>query len=206
MLADGSRVTLNTNSRIEVRLRADRRIIELVRGEALFEVAHDAQRPFDVQAGDVVARAVGTQFDIDKREKRTVVTVVEGRVAMTVAGAPSGQLPVLVAGDRVVIDGAGSSKLEHGVSSIEATAWTQHQLVFKRRPLGEITDEFNRYNLGRIEIRDPSLQQQEVTGTFRSDDVASFVAVLAGIQGVHVASDGAGGYIITADGSASPPK
>ena len=75
--------------------------------------------------------------------------------------------------------------------------------MFRQRPLGEIADEFNRYNVGRIEIRSSSLREQEVTGTFRSNDVASFIAVLAGIPGVHVVDDGAGGYIVTSDGSES---
>ena len=201
VLADGSRVTLNTASKIEVRLRAGHRDINLLQGEALFEVAHDARRPFDVRAGNVVVRAVGTRFDIDRRATHTAVTVVEGRVAMIAAGSATGTLPVLSARDRVIVDGAGVADLEHNVNLAETTAWTQHQLVFHHRPLGEIADEFNRYNVGRIEIRSPSLREQEVTGTFRSNDVASFIAVLAGIPGAHVVDDGAGSYIVTSDGS-----
>ena len=201
LLADGSRVTLNTASKIEVRLQADHRVIQLLQGEALFEVAHDAQRPFDVRAGNVVVRAVGTQFDIDRRATRTAVTVVEGRVAMIAADSRTGDLPVLTAGDRVVVDSAGPGALEHNVNLAEATAWTQHRLVFHHRPLGEVADELNRYNVGRIEIRSPSLREQEVTGTFRSNDVASFVAVLEGIPGVQVIDDGTGGYVVTSSGS-----
>jgi transmembrane sensor len=201
LLADGSRVTLNTASKIEVTLRADHRIVQLLQGEALFEVRHDAQRPFDVYAGSVVVRAVGTRFDIDRRPTRTAVTIVEGRVAMIGAGSRTGALPVLSARDRVIVDGAGPGALEHDVNLAEITAWTQHQLVFHHRPLGEVADEFNRYNVGRIQIHSPSLRDQEVTGTFRSNDVASFVAVLAGTPGVHVVDDGAGGYVVTSDGS-----
>ena len=201
LLADGSRVTLNTASKIEVRLQADHRIVELLQGEVLFDVAHDAERPFDVHAGRVVVRAVGTQFDIDRRATRTAVTVVEGRVAMIAADSHTGNLPVLFAGDRVVVRGASLGTLEHDVNLSEVTAWTQHQLVFRHRPLGEIADEFNRYNVGRIEIRSPSLREQELTGTFSSNDVASFVAVLAGIPGVRVVDDGTGGYVVTSDGS-----
>jgi transmembrane sensor len=199
-LADGSRVTLNSASKIEVRLQADHRVVQLLQGEALFEVAHDAQRPFDVHAGNVVVRAVGTQFDIDRRVTRTAVTVVEGRVALIAADSRTGNLPVLSAGDRVVVGSAGPGALEHNVNLAEATAWTQHQLVFHHRPLGDVADEFNRYNVGRIEIRSPSLREQEVTGTFRSNDVASFVAVLAGIPGVQVIRDGSGGYVVTSQG------
>jgi transmembrane sensor len=201
LLADGSRVTLNTASKIQVSLRADHRRVQLLQGEALFEVAHDAQRPFDVYAGNVVVRAVGTQFDIDRRATRTAVTVVEGRVAMIAAGSRTGTLPVLSEGERVIVDSAGPGAVENNVNLAETTAWTQHQLVFHHRPLGEVAEEFNRYNLGRIQIRSPSLREQEVTGTFRSNDVASFVAVLAGMPGVHVVDDGAGGYLVTSDGS-----
>jgi transmembrane sensor len=201
LLADGSRVTLNTASKIVVRLQADHRVVELLQGEVLFEVAHDAQRPFDVHAGSVVVRAVGTQFDVDRRARRTTVAVVEGQVAMIAAGSRSANLPVLSAGDRVVIDSAGPGALEHDVDLAEITAWTRHQLVFHHRPLGEIADEFNRYNVGRVEIRSPSLRSQEVTGTFRPNDVTSFIAVLAGIPGVQVADDGAGGFVVTSEGS-----
>jgi transmembrane sensor len=82
LLDDGSRVTLNTASRIEVDLRKDRRLIRLSQGEALFEVAHDASRPFDVHAANTVLRAVGTQFNVDMRSTQTTVTVLEGRVAV----------------------------------------------------------------------------------------------------------------------------
>jgi transmembrane sensor len=206
LLVDGSRVTLNTASKIEVRLQADRRVVELLQGEVLFEVAHDAQRPFDVHAGNVVVRAVGTQFDIDRRATRTAVTVVEGRVGLIAAGSRIRNLPVLSASDRVVVYSAGPSAVEHDVNLAETTAWTQHQLVFHHRPLGEIADEFNRYNVGQIEIRSPSLREQEVTGTFRSNDVASFVAVLAGIPGVQVVDDGSDGYIVTSNGSEMPAQ
>ena len=167
----------------------------------MIDVAHDAERPFDVHAGQVGVRAVGTQFDIDRRATRTAVTVVEGRVAMIAADSRTGNLPVLSAGDRVVVHGASLGALEHDVNLSEVTAWTQHQLVFRHRPLGEIAGEFNRYNVGRIEIRTPSLREQELTGTFSSNDAASFVAVLAGTPGVQVVDDGAGGYIVTSDGS-----
>lgn len=199
LLADGSRVTLNTNTKIEVHLKADRRTIDLVQGQALFEVAHDVRRPFDVRVGNVVARAVGTQFDVDRRETRTAVTVVEGRVAMIESDSITAQLPVLAAGDRVTVAQSGAASVEHGVNLAQATAWLQRQLVFRHRPLGEIADELNRYNVGRIEIRSAPLSAQEVTGTFRTDDVASFVAVLQGIPGVRVTRDGAGNYIVTAD-------
>jgi transmembrane sensor len=201
LLRDGSRVTLNTASAIEARMEKGRRAILLVRGEAFFEVAHDAARPFEVSAGNAVARAVGTQFNVDRRPDRTVVTVVEGRVAMRAASGASLPLPVLAVGDRAVVRGNEAGKVEHGVDVSEATAWTRRQIVVKGRPVGEVADEFNRYNLRRIDVRSPALRAEKVTATFQANDPASFVAFMQGIPGVRIADDGKGGYIATLDES-----
>jgi transmembrane sensor len=197
LLREGSRVTLNTASKIKVRIGADRRVVELVQGEALFEIAPDTRRPFEVRVGKTVVRVLGTQFDVDQRQNLTQVTVVEGRVA--VVGAA-----VLSAGDRALIEAGGSMRLQHDVNPAEATAWTRHQLIFERRPLGEIAAEFNRYNVGHIEIGTQALSAQELTGTFQSNDTASFVAFIAHIPGVRVVADGKGGFIVTQDQSGSP--
>jgi transmembrane sensor len=206
MLADGSRITLNTASRVEVRLGTDRRNIELLEGEALFDVAPDSKRPFEVRVGNVLVRAVGTEFNIDRRASRTVVTVIEGHVSVAPTGARAKELRELAMGDRVVIGGEGVGQIEKGIDLTEATAWTHHELVFRRRALGEIAEEFNRYNVARLQIRSPTLQRREVTGIFRTDDLGSFVAILARSPGVKVAGDGVGGYIVTFDESAAPQK
>src|SRR5581483_7239884 len=105
VLQDGSVVTLNTSSHIDVDLRKDRRVIRLSRGEALFQVARDATRPFDVVAGPVTVQAVGTEFNVDRRDARTTVTVVEGqvRVSTQAASVPAGSAPekMLAAAERV---------------------------------------------------------------------------------------------------------
>jgi transmembrane sensor len=205
LLDDGSHVTLNTASKIEIRLQKHRRLVHLVEGEALFEVAHDPARPFDVRAGNAMLRAVGTRFDVDVRPSRTTVTVVEGRVAIVSETGRAGQgteLPTLAAADRLVITRSGPGVPQHGTSVAAAIAWTQRQLVFEHRPLGEVAEEFNRYNRGRIEIGTAVLRAQEVTGVFRSDDPASFVSFLSSIPGVRIRDDGSGGHIVTADVSA----
>jgi transmembrane sensor len=192
MLADGTRVTLNTASKIEVELGERHRLVRLVQGEALFEVAHDTMKPFDVSAGNATVRAVGTQFNVDKRPRQTTITVIEGRVAFM-----TGKAPVLVAGDRLMVTAAGTATLNHGTNLSAALAWTRHQLVFERRALGDVAAEFNRYNHGRITIESASLREQEVTGVFQSNDPASFVAFLSSIPGVAIRDDGAGGHVIS---------
>ena len=191
-LSDGTRVTLNTASKIEVMMRKDHRGVRLVQGEALFDVAHDAARPFDVDAGNAAVRVVGTQLNVDTRPQQTTITVVEGRVALR-----SDKVPVLVAGDRLVVSAAGSAVVTHGVNTDAALAWTRHQLVFEHRPLGEVAEEFNRYNLGHITIESASLRSQEVTGVFQSNNPASFLSFLSSIPGVTIREDGAGGHVIS---------
>jgi transmembrane sensor len=199
LLEDGSRVTLNSASKIEVRVRADHRFVRLIQGEALFEVAHDAARPFDVSAGNAVLRAVGTQFDVDKRATHTTVTVVEGIVSVIAGTGRSGETPTLRASDRLVITAEGANALQHGINVAAAMAWTQHQLIFEHRPLGEIAEEFNRYNRGKIQIADEALRQQEMTGVFQSGDAASFLEFLSSVPGARIRDDGEGGHIVSVD-------
>lgn len=81
-LADGSIIDLNAQSRLRVHFTAAERSIELLDGQALFHVAHDTARPFVVHTGTARVRAVGTQFDVYRRSAETIVTVVEGKVAV----------------------------------------------------------------------------------------------------------------------------
>jgi len=210
LLADGSRVTLNTASTIEVELLKGRRDVRLVHGEALFEVAHDPARPFAVRAGNALLSDVGTQFNVDMRSNGTTVTVVEGRVAVDSGnpresageqaahrGPGTREALILGASDRVVITPAGLGAPQHGVNVAPTVAWTQRQLMFEHRPLSEVAEEFNRYNRDRIDIDSPTLKRQEVTGVFEANDPASFVAFLSSIPGVEIREGANGAHIVT---------
>ena len=189
VLGDGSLVTLNTSSAIEVRMASDRRTVKLLAGEALFAVAHDSARPFEVTTDDTTVRAIGTQFNVDRRPASTTVTVVEGRVAVITATdksqrAQPSRLP-LEAGEQLTL---APRSARHAVRTDVATAiaWTQRKLVFEHRHLGEVAEEFNRYNRQIIEIRSAELRDQEVTGVFQANDPASFLSFLAGFPGVTI--------------------
>jgi transmembrane sensor len=201
LLDDGSRITLNTASAIEVDFGSrNRRLVRLLEGEALFEVAHDAARPFVVQSGEARVRAVGTQFDIYRRNNGTTVTVIEGRVAVlvpanqAVAGgdanpnsARAATPAVLVSGgEQVTIAPHSATPPPHRANLAAATAWTRRELVFDHRPLSEVADEFNRYNRLHIAIEGATLKDQEVTGVFRSDDPASFLSFLSNTPGIEI--------------------
>jgi transmembrane sensor len=209
LLADGSRMTLNTASTVEVKIHKSHREVLLVRGEALFEVAHDAARPFVVRAGSAVLKDLGTQFNVDMRLSATTVTVVEGKVGIESAmressGTPEGHgvgdtggSVVLGANERVVVTPAGIGTPQHGVNVAASVAWTQRELMFEHRPLSEVAEEFNRYNKDRIEIDSAELKRREVTGVFEAKDPASFVAFLSSIPGVEIREGANGAHIVT---------
>ena len=97
LLADGSRITLNTDTALTVRYAATSRRVELARGEAIFAVKHDVARPFEVVAGQTVTRALGTEFNVDRRSDRIRVSVIEGVVRVSAAGDDgAGQVKPLV--------------------------------------------------------------------------------------------------------------
>lgn len=207
-LEDGSGITLNTASKIEVRLSKGHRVIRLIQGQALFDVAHDQSRPFDVYTGNSILRAVGTRFDVDVRADRTTVTIVEGVVSLTHGldeALPQGNTPLLHVSDRVVIDGAGPGAPVHNVRLDETTAWTRQQLVFNGRTLGDVAQEFNRYNRESIVIDSAELRAEQITGVFKANDPASFLAFLANIPGVRITNDGKGHHVVTLDKGTDTP-
>lgn len=195
-LADGSTVQLNARSRIRIHYSDGRRDIDLLSGQALFHVAKDPGRPFVVRSGGTEVRAVGTQFDVYKKTGGVVVTVIEGRVAVS-GGERSGSganLPsqnnmetksYLAAGEQATVLAADIQKNAHANVS-EAIAWTKRQLVFDYTPLNEVAEEFNRYNQRHLQIDAPHLGDIKISGVFSSTDSASLVRFLREQPGVKV--------------------
>ncbi len=204
VLSDGSLVVLNTSSIIEVDMAKHHRTVRLLAGEALFKVAHDAARPFDVTSSNTTVRAVGTQFNVDRRFDSTTVTVVDGRVAVFTTGVGATEeeqtrVP-LAAGEQLTL---APRSARHPVRADVATAlaWTQRKLVFENRRLGEVADEFNRYNRQAIEIRSPELREQRVTGVFQANDPASFLTFLSRQPGVIVAGSNNPLHVVVTQGA-----
>jgi transmembrane sensor len=191
-LPDGSVLHLNTDSKVTVRYSNKERVVELDRGEALFQVAHDSQRRFRVAASEAGMIAVGTQFDVYRRAAAVTITVVEGTVAVFTGDPPApvsnGTLPStelrLMAGYQVEVGRRVGSP--RPVDARATVAWLQRQLAFDDRPLGEVADEFNRYGRISIQIDDPELRAMPISGVFDAYDVDSFAAFLATLNGVVV--------------------
>jgi transmembrane sensor len=188
-LADGSRVTLDTRSQIEIDFAASNRLVRLESGEALFEVAKDPKRPFVVQAGKIHVRAVGTVFLVRRVSDSDVeVTVTKGAVDVWSDADSSNTAARLSAGNRTSFDGnkiAPARKLT--AQEIErAVDWKSGMLNLDGRTLGEAAAEINRYNGLRIEIPDAHLAAQTLVGNVSSSDPVAFADAAAAMFGAHV--------------------
>lgn len=202
LLSDGSTLELNTETEVRVRLSEQARDIDLLRGELLVDVVKDPGRPFRVWSDGVVAQAIGTRFNVYRREGDTVVTVIEGRVAVNQAptapttiqgsGAIGTIEPVeLTAGLQIAVAslpvGTPSVALTpEPVSLDKATAWTERRLMFDDEPLSAIVTEFNRYNRSRLIITDAALNDKRLSGVFDANDPDEFIALLSSLERIDV--------------------
>tara|TARA_R110000772_G_scaffold264038_1_gene384253 strand:- start:49421 stop:50386 length:966 start_codon:yes stop_codon:yes gene_type:complete len=166
-LADGSRITLNTNTAIAVDIADDSRHVRLLRGEAWFDVAPDAARPFTVDTPMGTVRVTGTRFNLRIADGRTDVSLAEGRVNLT--GSIPGDALILAPGESAQLTAAGISHPEP-FDRTAVTAWLRGQFVFYDTPLSSVVDEINRYRPGRIVIARDALLDLKVSGVFRTDD------------------------------------
>ena len=186
-LPDGSVLHLNTDTRVTVSYSPSERFVQLVHGEALFEVVAQGTRAFRVAAGTTIVVAVGTAFAIRQEPGSTLVTVVRGRVA--VGTAYGGTAPVQVnQGYSVRVLTGQPPGAVVSVDLSQATAWLHRQIVFESEPLATVAIEFNRYSAVPIEIETPALRTLPVSGVFSVDDTETFLDFLRSLEGVSVAS------------------
>ncbi|QCB55641.1 DUF4880 domain-containing protein [Sphingopyxis sp. PAMC25046] len=179
-LEDGSILTLNGSSAVQVRYEDDIRRIILRRGEASFEVAHNKQRPFVVSAEGLDVRAVGTEFVVGIEDGGVEVTVEEGVVA--VGGKASGavQPRYIRRNEQFVAAATGPRKAVLDAADVERRiAWRNGVLVFNGQQLGAAAEEVNRYSNLRVVIEDPTLARAEFMGVFKLGDAQAFAGAAA---------------------------
>lgn len=180
-MPDGSKITLNSDSEIELEISRRERRVNLLRGEAFFDVAKDPRRPFVVYANHNRVVAVGTQFAVRLKPDAVQVVVTEGRVrvekapligsgrplASLEAGNVANSAPDVVRVDRMPVPEAE-----------RALSWRTGHIALRKTRLADAVAEFNRYNLRQIVIEDPSLERIEVGGNFESGNIDGFVRLL----------------------------
>ncbi len=176
-MTDGSTVHLAPDSAIVIDINGDERRARLVKGEAFFEVAPDADHPFTVAARDVKTTVLGTAFNVRLGERGAVVAVREGRVRVDYATAQPPASEGLKAGDWARIGWTGS--VQRGTAPPdEAGSWMQGQIVARDRPLTEVIDDLRRYHAGVIFLTDSDFGEQRVSGVYNlADPVAAAQAI-----------------------------
>lgn len=197
-LNDGSSVLLNTDSRIRVEYSDDLREIYLVRGEALFDVASDSERPFQVYAGNGLVHALGTRFAVRLKRSNVEVTVTEGAVNVVKAGTPVAVVnnaehsaSIVAAGQSAIFDQALASVTS--ITVIEQPelarklAWQHGQLRFAGDRLEVVVDEVSRYTSLSIVILDAKLRDQRIGAVFDAGDTQRMLNTLERSYGVRVA-------------------
>jgi transmembrane sensor len=191
VLADGSKVTLNTASLIEVRYATDRRDIRLLEGQAMFRVAKNPDRPFVVAANDRQVTAFGTTFDVRIRPSGQVqVLLVEGRVGvepMRRQGLerliPALARTDLLPGQELLTDASGRVNVTM-VDVERQTAWNRGVLIFRNDTVGDAVKEINRYSTVQIVVDDPGLAGLKVSGIFPMASRDDFIAALQALYPV----------------------
>lgn len=200
-LADGSIITLNTRTTIRHVFDESARRVELVDGEALFDVARDETWPFIVSVGESEVRVLGTSFNIYKKsDLEATVTVLEGRVAVRAPGLIKGEQAAVAIGDEQS-SGPAEVELTDGqqihikpkepvapvkkVPLERATEWTTRRITFENTALVDVLAEFNRYNTTRLRVEDPVLAMLQLNGVFAphsQDDLLEYLRKTEGIR------------------------
>ena len=176
-LADGSVVDLNAETRLSVSFSGKARQVTLGDGEAIFDVVHDAARPFTVAASSHTVRVVGTQFDVRNRGDDLSVTVARGKVEVRPT-ASSGRTFLLTPGQRLDVNRSGTGSLS-AVDPQEAFGWRSGRLVYRAEPLANVVADLNRQYVQQIEVSDPQLGKMPITGVIVLDGQAAVITRLS---------------------------
>lgn len=210
VLDDGSRVSLDAESRVEVRYSRDRRELWLEKGRAKFQVAREPLRPFSVNAADKVVVATGTEFSVELLASEVHVILYEGSVEVLndqpragppqpVRMAQQAEAPSRVSAVKKLVPGR---ELIAKVSAVDARvkpadpvrslAWESGQLAFNDESLAQAVERMNRYARTPLVIADPMAGQIRISGVFVAGDTDAFIEGVTGVFPVRVATDDKG--------------
>jgi transmembrane sensor len=184
ILPDGSRVTLDSDSSIELRFTEASRALRLLRGRAFFAVSSNPRRPFSVAAGDRVVAALGTRFDVRLRPGELTVTLLEGSVKISAPGLDGST--ILKPGQQFEERGGIALVRSRDVPIDEVIGWQQGYVTFDNETLAAAVAEINRYSTQQIVVRDPAVAALRVTGRFRGGDAERFGRTVGEVHPVEV--------------------
>ncbi len=189
-LDGGSQIELNTNTVLRVSMNGAPRKVFLDKGEAYFQIRHDASHPFVVMVAGHRVTDLGTKFAIRNETGHVRVTMVQGRVQF--GGADNSVRPAtLTPGDVLVATGDAVSVTRKQVAKLTAElGWRQGVLVFDSTALSDAVNEFNRYNRTKLVVADSAAARMPIDGKFRAHDVTAFTFLVQSVLGLHVTNHG----------------
>jgi transmembrane sensor len=201
MLGDGSKVSLDAATRLEVKLAGDRRELVLDSGRAKFDVAKDALRPFTVRAGDQIVVATGTSFSVELIGGKAHVVLYQGHVsvidsAASATGRTDGAKSMTTAqvelqpGEELIAPLSGGAPHIIPANFDQSLSWENGQLTFIDEPLGTAVARVNRYSQKKVELADASLAQLKVNGVYNAGDVAAFAVGINAVLPVRINDTG----------------
>ena len=188
-LADGSRMELNTATRVHADVTTARRSVTLESGEAYFDVVHDAKRPFTVYAGNRRITDLGTKFSVYRNGDDVRVLVREGRVQVDILDRREVNAPVVAQAGHAVITKGGETLVMAKPDIADDLSWRRGMLVFNQQTLGEAAEQFNRYNPRKLVIEGEA-RKIRIGGSFKADNVDVFVLLLHRGFGLSVNDEG----------------
>jgi transmembrane sensor len=192
-LEDGSIIQLNSRSQVRAHYARSLRAVELVEGEAIFRVAKDATRPFRVRTGGADVVAIGTAFNVNASDARTIVTVLEGRVRVESRRERTTPAFELAIGEQLIWSPTAPPQKLELRDTEKVTSWTERRLIFENTPIGAAALEFARYSPRAIRVEDPQLAARKINGVFAATDPASLVDFLAKTDAaIEVRAEGEG--------------
>lgn len=173
-LPDGTRLTLDASSAVDVAFANERRDIRLLNGHAFFDVAHDRDHPFAVLAGERVITALGTQFDVKLASGVLRVVLAEGSVSVGGTSADATTPLIKLKPGQAFSAQMGAAGKVSPVDLNEALAWKQGVIEFRDQPLSQAVSLLNRYTRAQIVIKDPKVAALRITGVFKTGDIERF--------------------------------
>jgi transmembrane sensor len=217
-LSDGSLLQLDRDSIVAVRFEAQRRRIDVLRGGALFDVAHDPARPLFVQLGANVLQDIGTVFDAHQDDSGGRITVISGEVQVRKKKVPTWLSPLdsLTTGQTIADLGAGQQARMRQDGSLDVldrqadlalnTAWLPADIHFERASVGDVARRFNAYSARPLLIDDHRIAATRISGRFHARDMEAFIAYLSTLPGVHVVRGAHDIRVLGETASANKPR
>jgi len=177
-LSDGTRINLNTDTRVIVEYSERERLVRLEQGEASFEVARNPERPFVVNAAAARIEVLGTSFVVRRDQRMLSVTLVDGQVKVVQEDHIEVPARLLQPGERLTLAEKHAPRVDRPAID-KVTAWQHGQVAFDDIPLAEAVVEMNRYSDRKLAVEGAEAGKIRVGGLFRSGDVASFAQAVA---------------------------